>query len=976
MPVSKASLFAAVTFASLITPLHVLGQIVQRDYVTAQRHGVNQTTVREAQARAEGGPMLRAGPTRGALGILWTYDDIVHPAPVPESVALSTITGSAWVGQDLNSQRLQRFLIHGDGTPAMEIPGVAGSDVAVAAAKDADLAVWVSETDTVTITAYNSLSTTPLWDVPIPLPYTNINVHSTRVSRDGAIVCCAVRDDGPPEATRLFILDGATGAELEVWDYPDRVDGIDLTDDGSLCLVKQGTNGRLIDTATAAEVFTGTVTGVGGGWSISGDGEVFALGGFTEMVVYKKSGPIYTPVIVFPSAEESFEEVAVSADGSTVGAMAVNFMNFLDTTTYIFDMASESLIGQYETFGTGVHQDFPSAAAVSDDGSVIALGSWGTQGNDHPEVMVLDRCANLIGSIDSAGSIMSLDLSADGAYVLAGSKSVHANVTGSGGTVTMYQLREPGTPRVIYVDADSPGGDGASWDTAYNDLQDALDAACFDAQVWVAAGTYMPSKRTDPNDSRSVTFQLADGVALFGGFAGGEESLDDRNIDPETNGTVLGGDVNVPGDDSDNAYTVVTGSDTDETAVLDGFTVTGGRADGEGLLTPAATGGGLYIWTGSPTLRNCLITENMALRGGGAINIDESNPTYTNCTFRGNVVADGELAPGAFAAGMANLGNSRVTVTDCSFVDNSAPNASTGGLYVSSGGSDTLIQNCLFQGNSAWRGGALVVDGGASPLIDNCRFLDNTADTSVPEPPYPALAGAVLLVGGSPELRDCTFAGNTTSGLGGGLVVALTDDVALSNCTFSMNSAGDLGGGVYAVQSATLTVANGVFWGNTDTAGANTDETAQVYDDPIYGANDVSVTYSCVQDDDAGDGYVYPGVGNIDDDPQLDDLRLMTASPCINTGDPDFAAEPGETDLDGHSRVLCGRVDMGAYEFGIGDYDCNQGVDLADFAALQRCFTSSDAGPYELGCEALDFDYDGDVDLDDYAGFQRVFAGE
>jgi len=129
---------------------------------------------------------------------------------------------------------------------------------------------------------------------------------------------------------------------------------------------------------------------------------------------------------------------------------------------------------------------------------------------------------------------------------------------------------------------------------------------------------------------------------------------------------------------------------------------------------------------------------------------------------------------------------------------------------------------------------------------------------------------------------------------------------------------------------------------------------------------------------DGGDGW-----GDNPDTPDVDeganddfgDLRLQAASPAINVGDPSVMFTPGAADLAGHPRVLCGRVDMGCYEFGIGDYDCDRMVSLGDFAAWVGCMTAPDNGQLDAGCEAFDFDNDNDVDIADYAGFQNEFSG-
>ena len=106
--------------------------------------------------------------------------------------------------------------------------------------------------------------------------------------------------------------------------------------------------------------------------------------------------------------------------------------------------------------------------------------------------------------------------------------------------------------------------------------------------IWVAQGTYKPDYDVDTGQytgGREATFQLVDDVAIYGAFVGDEDpaTFDLADRDFEANETILSGDL--LGDDGpdfagndENSYHVVTGSGTDETAVLDGFIVTGGNA--------------------------------------------------------------------------------------------------------------------------------------------------------------------------------------------------------------------------------------------------------------------------------------------------------------------------------------------------------------------------------------------------------------
>ena len=148
--------------------------------------------------------------------------------------------------------------------------------------------------------------------------------------------------------------------------------------------------------------------------------------------------------------------------------------------------------------------------------------------------------------------------------------------------------------KTIYVDIDRPGGSGTSWTNAYKYLQDALTDAGASAkpvEIRVARGTYKPDRGggKTPGD-REAAFQLINGVTIKGGYAGyGEPNPDARDIDLYE--TILSGDLGsndaAVGDPCDllteptrgeNSYHVLRGSNTDATAVLDGFTITAGYA--------------------------------------------------------------------------------------------------------------------------------------------------------------------------------------------------------------------------------------------------------------------------------------------------------------------------------------------------------------------------------------------------------------
>jgi hypothetical protein len=277
---------------------------------------------------------------------------------------------------------------------------------------------------------------------------------------------------------------------------------------------------------------------------------------------------------------------------------------------------------------------------------------------------------------------------------------------------------------VRFVDEDAQGaGDGSSWANAYNHLQDALaDATTNSAitQIWVAAGTYTPDQGAGqtPGD-RTASFQLLNGVSLYGGFEGWEFSLDLRPTS-QAFASLLSGDL--AGDDQpgfvnngENSYHVLVGDGTNETAVLDGFTITAGNANSNAL--PHDAGGGMRNDAGSPMLRHCIFAHNWARWGGGVENYYSSSAMFSGCVFFGNAAENG--------GGINNLASDPYMV-GCRFLGNDG-GWRGGGIFSRDNSFPTLV-NCVFSGNSAVTGGAMLNYYHSSPTLINCTLSYNSAD--------------------------------------------------------------------------------------------------------------------------------------------------------------------------------------------------------------------------------------------------------
>jgi hypothetical protein len=529
---------------------------------------------------------------------------------------------------------------------------------------------------------------------------------------------------------------------------------------------------------------------------------------------------------------------------------------------------------------------------------------------------------------------------------------------------------------VIFVNESAEGSkNGTNWENAFTELQPALDAAVDGDQIWVAAGKYKPTSvhgiitMEDVYDidefNRYLHFRMKNGVEIYGGFAGTETELSQRDF--QTQETILSCDLGEIDEQYDNCFHIFyhpAGLDLDETAVLDGFLMEGGYADD---VEPHDAGSVMYNDGSSPVVKNGWIYWNYSYKGAVFYNKDSSIKVM-DTQFVNN---DAPYSKG----GVFYNENSNIEISGCDFANSWAEgdDESNGGAIYSTGGK-TVITDTIFRKNAANLGGAIFVESGDLE-ISGCTFDENEGE----------FGGAINLNNSSSTISDTIFKYNSTYSYGdsdgtGGAIRMIKSTLTIMNSVFSQHISGD-GGAIYSnaagEDTSTLKIINSAFSVNKmiDRGGAiylnktNTDIVNSVfyknyfgytatgtYGGAIYRANNGSltvtnsifkantsgngkhiydagsnatVTYSCIVDTS-----VYPGTGNINDEPLMIapeynplNFGLEAGSPCIDTGsntpfDAGNIAEGITKDMSGNDRIIKGKdaspsaiVDMGAVEF-------------------------------------------------------------
>ncbi|MES2485072.1 MAG: choice-of-anchor Q domain-containing protein, partial [Bacteroidota bacterium] len=407
-------------------------------------------------------------------------------------------------------------------------------------------------------------------------------------------------------------------------------------------------------------------------------------------------------------------------------------------------------------------------------------------------------------------------------------------------------------------------GNGTSWANASGNLQDMITASATNDLVWVAAGTYLPTVAPgNGTNNRDKAFLLKNNVKVYGGFpATGSPMMADRNW--TLNETILSGDLGTAGSTADNAYHVVIAAAAEGNAmsvntIFDGFTVSGGNANGNpfayitvnGTSAAPNDGGGIYMQGGAATVNNCKIINNAAASNGG-------------------------------------------------------------GMYL--GGSAVMASNVAFTQNNAMYGGGIFEEGVSTLSLDHTKVNGNTAMYG---------GGGVKVNYSVLTAVNSVFSGNaaftvTGAGTDGGAINAGNyAETTLTNVTISGNKCNGYGGGVYNL-GATLTVQNTLVYGNSSGIYNNVydaNETPFTYTNSLIQlVHDYSAGIILYNDANPllTNAPAYTTSPFADGDYSIS----SSCSPVIDAGNNSFLPASATTDFVGNTRFYAaGTVDIGAVEY-------------------------------------------------------------
>ncbi|MBD3162649.1 MAG: hypothetical protein GF346_09780 [Candidatus Eisenbacteria bacterium] len=384
-------------------------------------------------------PPVFAG-SRGVNEYLWLDRD--HGNAIAENVAISGDGRYGIAGWWLNDRRASLYRVSGgSGEPEWSRP-MAHAEFQISVDADQPGSRLTTTARGESLFVFGAQSPDPIYADWFSPPYAGRH--------------CGVSDEGTtfagtganPEGIggELRVYDGSTGALRFIRTLPAQPEGLSVSADGQVVAANASGFVKIWDAITGALRDSISIPGETGVPAVlSADGSSLVTGDYSRNVrLYHWNGSEYVEQWTHPiPGTTSVTALAISGDGTTI--VAGTWTNPTGGRVVVYDQANPSPLWVDSSFGDEV-----ASVAVAPDGGKIAAACWGRRdGTVGNVVSVYERSSPLplwtIGddAIAGVGSCMSVDLSDDGRFLLAGGKAVHAREFGTGGFVLAIAVTGP-----------------------------------------------------------------------------------------------------------------------------------------------------------------------------------------------------------------------------------------------------------------------------------------------------------------------------------------------------------------------------------------------------------------------------------------------------------------------------------------------------------------------------------------------------
>jgi len=464
----------------------------------------------------------------GTGSVLW-HRNLVDA--IYTSAELVGPDSSLAAGSYLNPpMRTELFATEGPNVPEWFVDGTRFSVSASRNAETVAAVDIVSGSSTVTVIKWHADSGTPDWDLAIS-PASAATERSIAVSGDGSTIAALVTSPDSTNA-RLYAFDQSSSTPLWTFDAPAGAFArtLVISEDGATIAFRSGSWVHVVERATGAERWSQNVLFSSAQLALSGDGDVLAYG-TTGLFVRSWNGSSYALLWTEFDGSYRLASCALNANG-TVLATGWNRTTFTQNRVRIYELPSSTPLWTFETAtGDPTYQDLPVDVALTDDGELIAVASFGDSLNTNPELHVFSKTDAIpvagIGpvplfTLDTPGSMFDVDVAPPpgggaGVYVTVCGKNVHANQTGRGGD--LYSIWIP--PLATSAPPAGPGeGRLAVWPNPFRrDLTISLGSAPERAPVSVYTVTGRRVRTLDASGGGRATWdgRDADGRPLPAG---------------------------------------------------------------------------------------------------------------------------------------------------------------------------------------------------------------------------------------------------------------------------------------------------------------------------------------------------------------------------------------------------------------------------------------------------------------------------